>query len=411
MTRTLLALRGVAFGMVLVLGGTLAILASAGEFDSSPTVTSAVTIIGSPIRPQSAVQYRGVRVGTLDAVEPDGATTSSMLTMTMDTAAMARIPANVRVRILPRTLFGDQYVDLAPRERGGPVGIRPGAALPADNRTQTVALYTAYQQLYDTLNGIRPAKINLVLSTIADVLRGHGAEIGKTVDTAHRLAVRLGPLAKTIGPSLDTVAGITDKLAQSAPDLFATLDNATQLSQFAVRKQQDIASLLAGGIDLSGRATAFIEDNQANLITVLHNADPVVSVLAENPQGVPDVLRGVANAGRSTDGLSNKTVLDTVLSAEDTKTYTPRDCPRYGSLAGRNCGAATPASPANTRSAPAAGGTVGSIGSPQETRQLHQLLPQLTGTAAPRTAPTPTTDGLLGVLAGPLLRGTTVVTR
>ncbi|MFC4945942.1 MCE family protein [Pseudonocardia sp. GCM10023141] len=409
MTRAMLALRGLAAAVVIVVAAVLAVLFSSGTFDSSPTITSSVAVLGSPIRPQSAVQYRGVRVGTLQSVEADPAGRSTLV-MRMDRDAMTRVPTGAQVRILPLTLFGDQVVDLEPPTGAAPLGIAAGAALPADDSAETVALYTAYQKLYDTLNEIQPAKINMVLSAFADTLRGRGPEIGRTIDTLHRLAVQLDPLVESLGPTLDTVAGISDKLSDSAPDLFTTLRNATQVSQFLVTKQQDIAALLGGGIGLSDEAGAFFDRNHDDIITVVRTADPVVAVLARNPQGLPDVLDSTARAGRATTGLSHRSNLDAVLSIEDTRTYGPRDCPRYGAMAGPNCGSATPPvvpSPWSTQPPP--GGTVGAVGSPEETSQLQQILPQMAPTPAP-SAPDPGADGLRGLLLGPVLRGSAVHT-
>lgn len=412
MSRALLALRGLAAGVVIVAGSVVTIAGSSGAFDTSPVVRSSVAIVGSPIRPESAVQFRGVRVGTLQKVESEPGGLRSTLVMRMDRDAIARVPANAQVRILPLTLFGDQVVDLAPPAQPGARTIVDGSVLKADDTTETVALYTAYQDLYNTLNEVQPAKINMVLAAFADLLRGRGSEIGRTVDTAHRLAVQLDPLVQTLGPTLDTVAGISDKLQQAAPDLFAALDNATQVSRFLAAKQQDIAALLAGGIGLSDEATTFFGRNRDTLITVLKHTAPTVDVFAKQPNGLPNVLDAVANVGRRTTGLDNRTLLNAVLSIEDTFTYSPRDCPRYAGAAGPNCGRAAPPAVGSPWTAARNGGTVGSVGSPEEKSLLQQVLPPLAPPATADAQPpaqNPVADGLRGLLLGPVLRGSTVV--
>lgn len=420
MNRALLALRGLAAGVVIVAGSVVTIAASSGAFDASPVVTSSVAIIGSPIRPESAVQYRGVRVGTLQSVDPEPGGRRSTLVMRMDRDAMARVPADAQVRILPLTLFGDQVVDLAPpaqtttQKTTQPAveRIADGSVLRADDTTETVALYTAYQDLYNTLNQIQPAKINMVLAAFADLLRGRGSEIGRTVDTVHRLAGQLDPLVQSLGPTLHTVAGISDKLQEAAPDLFASLSNATEVSRFLVTKQQDIAALLGGGIGLSDEAGAFFGRNRDTIITVLRNTAPVVRVLAQQPQGLPGVLDSIGNVGRRTTGVGNRSNINALLSIEDTFTYSPRDCPRYAGAAGPNCGRAAPPQLGSPWTAARNGGTVGSVGSAEEKGLLQQVLPPpappaTTGT--PGQAPDPVADGLRGLLLGPVLRGSSTV--
>jgi phospholipid/cholesterol/gamma-HCH transport system substrate-binding protein len=393
--------RGITAAAVILVGSTVTVAASAGAFDTSPVVTASVQIIGSPIRPQSAVQYRGVRIGTLDGVEPQPGGQRSLLVMRMDADALERIPRGTTVRILPLTLFGDQVVDLSPPPGTGSsvVGIAAGSVLPADESTETVALYTAYQDLYDLLNRVQPAKIQAVLGALADTLRGRGTDIGLSLDQLDRMGAKLDPLLGTIGPTLDTVSGIGDKLAAAAPDLVATLDNATSVSRFLVERHDDIAGLLAGGIGLSEETTRLFGDNRQTAITLLRSADRFAGVLAERPNGFPDVFDSGAALGRATAGLSNRTDLDADVSIERLRTYTPRDCPRYGRLAGPNCNDPTPPE------ATVPGGTVGSVGSPAEADALRQASGAVTG-----TAPQPSDDGVRGVLLGPLLRGSTVET-
>ena len=395
--------RGAAAAAVLLVGSSVTVAASAGAFDGSPVVTSSVQIVGSPIRPESAVQFRGVRVGTLDGVEPEPGGERSRLVMRMEPGALDRIPRGAAVRILPLTLFGDQVVDLAPPAGGGPVGIAPGTALPADDTTATVALYTAYQDLYDLLNRVQPAKIQAVLGALADALRGRGTDLGVSIDQLHRTGEKLDPLLDTIGPTLDTVSGIGDRLAAAAPDLVATLDDATAVSRFLVDRRDDIAVLLAGGIGLSDETTRLFADNRDTAISIIRSGDAVAGVLAEKPTGFPDVFDAAAGFGRASTGLSNRTDLSAVVTIEGIHSYTPRDCPRYGPLAGPNCGDAV--------EEPAPGGTVGGVGSPQEADALRQVGDALGGNSpTERSAPEESGDGLRGVLLGPIVRGSTVET-
>ncbi|MGI5127526.1 MCE family protein [Pseudonocardia sp. CA-107938] len=380
--------RGVAAAAAILVAAGVTVAASAGAFDRSPTVTSSVQIVGSPIRPESAVQFRGVRVGRLAAVEPEPGGQRSRLVMRMDADALGRIPRGAAVRILPLTLFGDQVVDLAPPAGGGPVGIVADTVLPADDSRETVALYTAYSELYDLLNRVQPAKIQAVLTALADALRGRGTDLGVAIDQLHRSSAKLDPLLETIGPGLDTVSGIGDKLAAAAPDLVATLDDATTVSRFLVDRRDDIAGLLAGGIELSDETTRLLADNHDTAITVIRSGDAVAGVLAEKPTGFPDVFDTAAGFGEVTRGLSNRTDLSATLTVERVHSYTPRDCPRYGHLAGPNCGDP--------------GGTVGGVGSAQEADALRQV--------APADGSAESGDGLRGVLLGPMLRGTTVET-
>src|SRR5699024_1032248 len=106
--------------------------------------------------------YRGVRVGTVAEVraDSDGAT----VTVAMRDGMLAHIPGGVRARLLPRTVFGDEYIGLSvPDQSRAERELRPGAVVEANTSTRTVRLYTAYNQLYELISAMHPAEIQAAL--------------------------------------------------------------------------------------------------------------------------------------------------------------------------------------------------------------------------------------------------------
>jgi hypothetical protein len=108
------------------------------------------------------------------------------------------------------------------------------------------------------------------------------------------------------------------------------------------------------------------------------------------------------------------------VTFEGNQPYTGADCPRYGELTGPNCTVSEKEPPApsekvsekepppkgmSTKDITAPGGTSGPVGSEQEAAALRSFAARLPD-AAPASA---SRDGLLGLLAGPLLRGAEVL--
>lgn len=143
-----MALRGVLAVLVIVAGSVLTALSSGGDlFTAAPAVTSHVPSTAGPVNAKSPVQYRGVVVGKLTEIDMGEA--GARLTLRIDEEHLGRIPAGVHTRIVPRTLFGDQFVQLAePEKQVQPAAtdsamLADGAVIPADTSRDTVQMYQA----------------------------------------------------------------------------------------------------------------------------------------------------------------------------------------------------------------------------------------------------------------------------
>ncbi|WP_031469084.1 MCE family protein [Sciscionella sediminilitoris] len=421
-SRRVRALRGLAVGVVLLVGGVFAVLASMGGLTTLPVISSVVEVSGSPLAVNAPVQYRGVVVGKLKTVVPlaTGRTTSR-IEMRIQPEQLHRIPSSVQVRILPRTVFGDQFLDLIDAGPRAASTLTAGARIAADRSKQTVDLYDSYEKAYNLITGLRPAQINQVLTALSTLLDGKGNEIGSLIDRAYNASGKLMPLTGKIKPTVEAFANMSGKLRQAAPDAYGVLRNAVDLSQFVAHRQGDIAALLAGGGAAADQGTGLLAQNKDNIIRLLHTGNPVGSTFATYPEGLPDMFKALANLGNSTDGVSNKTTIHANrVDLYNSKPYTSKDCPRYPGLDGPNC--SVPAPPdlplQGEQSRPPGddqlGGGQQRTETPQtetpqdEAAKLRSLLPRITGSAQ---QPPKSMDGILQTYLGTALRGSTVVTQ
>ncbi|WP_406689983.1 MCE family protein [Saccharopolyspora sp. ID03-671] len=392
--RASLALRGAAAVSVLVVGAVTAVVGSAGVFTAEPEVTTTLPAAAGPVRESTPVQYRGIKVGELSQVVPDDS--GARLTMKLDPERIGEIPADVRVRLLPRTLFGNQYLDLTgPGLRDG-TRLADGAHVPPDTSRPTAQLYTTYTRMYRLLDELEPAQLQVALTAMADSLRGRGEQLGGMIDDGAALVDEADPILRNLGSDLETMAAVGDDLRAAAPDLVRSLDNAVALSTVVVEQREDIGALLGGGIEVTDRAQRFLDANGERTVELVRSADPITDVLGANPGAFGNAKAGVdtfldgANRAFSTGFFK----IRAKASLEDPHPYTPQDCPRYGALSGPNCGRET---------------AIGPVGSPQEDETMRRLAPLLpTPEQAPPAAP-PSPD-LLGLMLGPMVRGTEVMT-
>jgi ABC-type transporter Mla subunit MlaD len=205
------------------------------------------------------------------------------------------------------------------------------------------------------------------------------------------------------------LATLSEQLSSSAPNAFKALDDAVAISATIVAKQQSLRSLLGAGTALAQQSDQLLGNNSARIIQLVRVTGPTFDTLASQPGQLTrtlTTLHSFLNKGNQVFS-SGRLKLRAPIVFPPPAAYTAADCPRYPGLSGPNCGNAVPKDGTLVMPPPGAqpsGGTSGPVGSGQEQNTIGALFPDLLD-------PTQTnTTGLLDLLAGPILRGTQVVT-
>ncbi|MGN0040701.1 MCE family protein [Rhodococcus sp. (in: high G+C Gram-positive bacteria)] len=356
-TRPVLALIGVVSTVILVVAGVLLVASGAGSLSRDPRITATLPADAGLIFGSAGVQYQGVHVGSLTGI--DAGVTSSRLTMQIDAAQMSEIPASVRVRVVPRTLFGDVFLELVPPaepERGP--RLEPGAELSVDTSSESVQLANLYYRAAELMEQLRPEQLSVALDAMSQALQGRGTALGETIDRMATLTTDLGPLVDSGIAAAPQLATVNEAISAATDDVVAIMQNASELSQVVLDREDGIRRLLSGGASLGQEGAAVLSANTGNMIAVVRNGAPVMGAFAGNTTGLDETLRylsvfGGAGARVFSTGRFNITA---VPDFADPMPYTAADCPRYPGMDGANCGdpVRTPApNPSSIRSASA----------------------------------------------------------
>ncbi|OOL31414.1 mce family protein mce1a, partial [Rhodococcus rhodochrous] len=160
-TGTLAVVGVLAVAVLTVTGGLLVVSGSVG-LSRDPEITAVVPAGAGVIFGAAGVQYQGVHVGRLARL--DAGITGSRITMQLDPDAIRNIPAAVRVRIVPRTLFGDVFLELVPPDdpAAGP-RLRDGAQVTADTSAEAAQLAGLYYTTTELLQELRPDRLAVAL--------------------------------------------------------------------------------------------------------------------------------------------------------------------------------------------------------------------------------------------------------
>ncbi|MFL6118223.1 MlaD family protein, partial [Actinophytocola sp.] len=136
---------GVAFLVVMAVLAWLAISVYQQKFSDDVTITLKTDRIGNQLNKASEVKARGVVVGTVRAVNPgqDGADVE--LAMKPDT--LSRIPKDVTALLVPKTLFGERYVQLSIPDGSTKDPIRAGDVIRQDRSKNAIELEKVFDDL------------------------------------------------------------------------------------------------------------------------------------------------------------------------------------------------------------------------------------------------------------------------
>ena len=404
---------GVVFLAVMAVLAWLAIQVYDQEFSDDVLVTLKTDRIGNQLNKASEVKARGVVVGTVRAVNPGQGGADVELAMKPD--MLSRIPKDVTALLIPKTLFGERYVQLSIPDGSTKDPIGAGDVIRQDRSTNAIELEKVFDDLLPVLKAVQPQKLATTLTAISTALEGRGERIGQTM-------VSTGTYLEKFNPDLPTLTGDLQKLAQVsrlygdiAPDLLDALtDSSVTLNTVADQRVQ-LTDLYSDVTRSAQDVTLFLRNNKANLIQLVSTSRAPLEVAARYSPSFPCTLKALTDLKPSVDkmlgaGTDQPGLHANVLVTEDPGKYVPgKDDPVYNVDTGPRC---YPSGVAPTQGVAAAetgteghplldGGDLGLPNSPQEQELIATLL-------APSVGQVPSWSS---VLVGPLYRGTEVELR
>lgn len=264
-----------------------------GFFRGDFTEAAAVTVIsdraGLVMNPDAKVKIHGVQVGKVASIEtrPSGA----VIHLAMDPGQLHLIPANVDVDVASTTVFGAKSVNLIAPPEPSPQTMQRGQVI--EGKHVTVEINTVFEQLSAVLSSIQPEKLNQTLTAIASGLSGRGGEIGEMIsDLDATLAVLdpgLGDLSRDIADGPPVLGAYAD----AAPDLLATVRNASSLSGTIVQQRRNLDALLISVIGFGDIGEDVVGANRRPLSDALRLLRPITGLTDRYSQALYCTMAGL----------------------------------------------------------------------------------------------------------------------
>ncbi len=332
-------LSGVLFLAVLAGLVWLSVLLYNKAFTPVVEVTLEATKAGNQLSAPSDVKLRGLIVGEVREIVStgDGAT----LTLALKPESVDLIPENVLARLLPKTLFGEKYVELVLPESPSAEPIAEGDVITTDRTEVARETEEALNNLLPLLRTLKPQQLSTTLNALSNALRGRGEQLGQNLELVDSYLKEFNPEIEALGENFAGLADFTDNLEATRPDLLALLDNLSAINRNLVDQEQELNTFLVSTTTFAEEMGSFLRDNETRLVRLAADSRAPLELYAKYAPEYPCLLRGLDASNSfisdSFGGLQPGLHI-TLEFTEDQGGYQPgADEPRYKDTRGPNC--------------------------------------------------------------------------
>ena len=328
-------LLGVIFVLLLVLGVWFINAIFTQKFTSYDKVKLDTDTIGLQLPSRADVKIRGVIIGQV--LDAKAGTDGAVLTLGINPDKMREIPQNVTASILPKTLFGEKYVELVVPPQASTKALASG-----DRITQTelpIEVEKVLNDIYPLLRAVQPAELNYTLNALAGALEGRGEAIGENIEIFNSYLERLNPQVPALVEDLRLLSKVAGTYADVAPQIAETLRNTVKTGNTLVSRQAKLNAFLKDVTSFSGTAKTFLDNNGANIVRLGQLSQPQLQLLNRYSPEFPCLLKGLVDQAPNLASTFRGFVfhIDLITLPRQPRGYTAKDVPVNGADNGPAC--------------------------------------------------------------------------
>jgi len=305
---------------------------------------------GNSLSEGSDVKERGIIVGSVRSVHvdsgPNGGCETKQdacvtVTLAIDPSRMKIIPSDVSAQILPKTIFGEQYVSLEI-----PPGWQPGdphatshTVIGQDRSSGALETEKVLGDILPLLQAVQPDQLSETLTAIAQALSGRGEELGTTLVTLDKYLQKFNPHTAQFIKDLTALGNVSDEFNAVAPDIVATLQNLETSSVTLIDNKTAFEALLGSATSTTKTLDAFLAANQQSLITLTDTSDKLYALLARYSPEYTCLVDGLKHLSDLTNTIvgGHQFRLSAVIDNTNLGKYKPGEEPRFITGLGPHC--------------------------------------------------------------------------
>ncbi|OBA74203.1 mammalian cell entry protein [Mycobacterium sp. 1554424.7] len=238
------------------------------------------------------VQIMGVRVGSVDKIEPAG----DKMRVTFHYDNKYKVPANASAVIVNPTLVASRNIQLEPPYKGGPV-MGDNAVIPIE-RTQVPTEWDQLSQsVANVINKLGPTPeqpkgpFGDAIESFADGLAGKGKQINATLNSLSRALTALNEGRGDFFAVVRSLAQFVNALHKDDQQFVALNQNLAQFTDKLTGSDRELSTAIQQFDSLLGTLRPFLDKNRGVLATDVNNLATLTNTLVQ-----PDPLNGLETA-------------------------------------------------------------------------------------------------------------------
>jgi phospholipid/cholesterol/gamma-HCH transport system substrate-binding protein len=288
------------------------------DFRAYATVTLTTDRAGLVMEANAKVRMRGVQIGRVSSIQLDNPV---RIELELYPEQLQYIPANVEAQIAAPTAFGAKFVELVSPPDPSIERLANGAVV--KSRNVSIEVNTVFQNLVDVLKQVDTAKLNAVLSALAEGFRGKGEGLGGMITDLNEVLTTINPRSEAMRENYRSFKAVADTYDTAAQNILTTLDAVSTTSETITKHARELDTLLLNLIGLSHSGIDLLGESKDNLVRGVNTLEPTTRLLRKYDPQLTCTLVGAKTAmdmgwGEVAGGHNGKSIiLDVALLPGD----------------------------------------------------------------------------------------------
>jgi len=277
----------VMLALAIGIGGTVISLSGPGPAQYTAYFSGAVGVY-----PGSNVDVLGVRVGTIDSVQPQG----SDVKVVMSVDRSVTIPAGADAVVIVPSVIADRYIQLTPAYTGGAT-LATGSVIPRSRTATPVEIDQIYSAIAKLAGDLGPNGVNKhgalsdVLNTGAANLKGNGQSLATLISQMSQLAQTLNGTQDSFFGTITNLQKFAQLLQSNNGQVKTAQAQLAEVSGFLAADRSSLAAALSELATALGQVQSFISANRVGLKTNITNLEGITTILVKERASLAEALK------------------------------------------------------------------------------------------------------------------------
>ncbi|SDD03275.1 MCE family protein [Nocardioides lianchengensis] len=237
----------------------------------------------SGLRKGNMVQVGGIRVGRVQAVELD----QDRVTVRFEVDNGVELGTESKASVEVLSLLGEKFLELTPE---GPGDLDPADTIPVERTSSAYDIVGVFGDLTTTTERIDTDQLSQALDVVADTVDAASPEIAASLDGITRLSQTVASRDEQIQALLLSSREVSKVLAARSGDVVDLMKNADLVFREVEKRKRAVHRLLVNARSLADELRGLAKDNQEQLAPALAEVDDLLGLLIDKEKQLKATL-------------------------------------------------------------------------------------------------------------------------